>query len=122
MIFELKLQCRATVTTTTTTCGGSGWPFDTPAAQALRANGCRWGLISSIFNFNFNFNCRCAGNGKSAMAWREPIRGNSLYRIRLNHNIDSSADTIASKAAAAANSAVISVDFFSSTSRELSDL
>lgn len=49
-------------------------------------------------------------------------RGNRPYRIRLNHSIDSIAESTASTAASAANSAVISVDFFSITSREFSDL
>ena len=43
------------------------------------------------------------------------------YRIRLNHRSESKAATRATTAAAAENSAVISVSFFSSTSRELRD-
>ena len=42
------------------------------------------------------------------------------YRIRLNQSSDSPADSSASTAAPSANSAVISVSFFSTTSLELS--
>ena len=43
------------------------------------------------------------------------------YRTRLNHSIESKPEISAVTAAAAENRAVISVSFFSSTSRELSD-
>jgi hypothetical protein len=43
------------------------------------------------------------------------------YKIRLNHRSDSNAETSPVSAAAAANRALISMSFFSSKNRELSD-
>ena len=49
------------------------------------------------------------------------VRVERSYRIRLNHRRESSAETSAVIAAAAANRAVISMSFFSSKIREFRD-